>query len=248
MGTEFHATDLRKKLGLAAPPFLPQTAFSALSISYKECSLDGCLGMTLRAYGNIGVMVSSNIPEEGKKLFTAAHELGHVVIPSHAKTNSFKCTNNDLWGKSKNPQEVEANQFAAEWLMPKDIFKSLALQMEPDFENISLLASVFSVSLTAAAMRFVEITDHEVVLVVSEKGIIKYFRLSQDFPYRLAPGSVPNTYARNNLIGQPFPNEFMAVSSDEWFQGKQPESDEVLEYSIKLGDYDTVLTMLWVES
>jgi hypothetical protein len=77
--------------------------------------------------------------------------------------------------------------------------------------------------------------------------MMKYFRASQDFPYRLDWGKVPNTYARNNLGGKPFPTEFMTVASDEWFKGTQPESEEILEYSVKLGDYNTVLTMLWVE-
>lgn len=248
MGVEFHATELRQKLGLTAPPFLPQAAFTSLDVYYQECSLDGCLGMTLRVDGNIGVMVSSNIPEEGKKLFTAAHELGHVVIPTHAKTSSFKCTSNDLWGNSKNQQEIEANQFAAEWLMPKGIFKSHCAKLEPDFDSISNLGYEFNVSLTAAAMRFVEVTDHEVMLIASENGVMKYFRSSLDFPYRIDWGMIPNTYARNNLGGKSFPQEFMAVASDEWFRGRQPDSSEVLEYSVKLGDYNTVLTMLWVES
>jgi Zn-dependent peptidase ImmA (M78 family) len=247
MGAEFHATELRKKLGLTVPPFLPQTAFKYLDVVYQELSLDGCLGMTLRVEGNVCVMVSSNIPEDGKKLFTAAHELGHVVIPSHAKSNSFKCTNNDIWGSSKNPQEVEANQFAAEWLMPREVFKPRCSKLEPNFESISMLGYEFNVSLTAAALRFVDVTDHEVVLVASENGMMKYFRASQDFPYRLDWGKVPNTYARNNLGGKPFPTEFMTVASDEWFKGTQPESEEILEYSVKLGDYNTVLTMLWVE-
>lgn len=247
MSVEFYAAELRKKLGLTMPPFLPQTAFASLDVVYQECHLDGCLGMTIRINGNIGVMVSSNIPEEGKKTFTAAHELGHVVIPSHAKMNSFKCTSNDLWGSSKNPQEVEANQFAAEWLMPREIFKVSCRKLEPDFENISKLGYEYNVSLTAAAMRFVEVTDYEVVMVASENGIMKYFKSSQDFPYRLDWGKVPNTYARNNLVGKPFPTEFMTVASDEWFKGNQPENDEVLECSVKLGDYNTVLTMLWVE-
>ena len=247
MGAEFHATELRKKIGLTVPPFLPQTAFSALNVVYKECGLEGCLGMTIRVDGNIGVMVSNNIPEEGKKLFTAAHELGHVVLPSHAKINSFKCTTNDLWGNSKKPHEIEANQFAAEWLMPKEIYKLRCAKSEPDFVSISRLGNEFNVSLTAAAMRFVEVTDHEVLLVASENGMMKYFRSSQDFPYRLDWGKVPNTYARNNLVGKPLPAEFMTVASDDWFKGSQPEGGEILEYSVKLGDYNTVLTMLWVE-
>lgn len=247
MSAEFHATELRKRLGLTEPPFLPQAAFSALDVVYEETGLDGCLGMTLRINGNIAVMVSSNIPEEGKKLFTAAHELGHVVIPSHAKITSFKCTSSDVVGNSRNPQEVEANRFAAEWLMPKEIFKTRCTKLEPNFDSISELAYEFNVTLTAAAMRLVEVSDYEVMMVASENGMMKYFKVSHEFPYRLDWGKLPNTPARNNLLGKPFPTEFIAVASDEWFKGSQPESGEVLEYSVKLGDYDTVLTMLWVE-
>lgn len=247
MGTDFHAIELRKKMGLTAPPFLPQQAFEFLGVSYRECPLDGCLGMTLRINGNIGVMVAGNIPEEGKKNFTAAHELGHVTIPSHAEVNSFKCTNRDLMGNSKNQHELEANQFAAEWLMPHDIFKSRIKKLDPGFDSISELGFEFNVTLTAAATRFVESTDHEIMLVVSANGAMKYFKPSKHFPYKLDFGKLPNTYARNNLSGKPIPEEFMTVSSDEWFTGMQPESGEILEYSVKLGDYDTVLTMLWVE-
>ena len=248
MGSEVHATELRKKMGLTAPPFLPKVAFDFLGVSYMESPLDGCLGMTLRVNGNTGVMVSSNIPEEGKKHFTAAHELGHVTIPSHAKINTFKCTNNDLMENSKKPEELEANKFAAEWLMPLEIFKPRCRRRDPGFDNISELAYDFNVTLTAAATRFVEVTDHDIMLVASANGVMKYFKPSSDFPFKLDFGRLPNTYARNNLRGQPIPEEFMTVSSDEWFKGAQPESGEVLEYSVKLGDYDTVLTMLWVES
>lgn len=247
MGMEFYASELRKKMGLTAPPFAPQSAFDFLKVSYMECNLDGCLGMTMRVNGNTGVMVASNIPEEGKKQFTAAHELGHVTIPTHS-TNTFKCTNNDVMGNSKNPQELEANQFAAEWLMPAEIFKPRCRKLEPGFDNISELGYEFNVTLTAAATRFVELTDHEVMLVASANGMMKYFKFSRQFPYKLDFGKLPNTYVKNILSGKPIPEEFMSVSSDEWFKGSQPESGEVLEYSVKLGDYDTVLTMLWVES
>lgn len=247
MGTEVYANELRKKMGLEIPPFLPQTAFNYLGVNYMECSLDGCLGMTLRFNGNVGVMVASNIPEEGKKYFTASHELGHIVIPSHAQTNTFKCTNRDVLGNTKNPLEIEANQFAAEWLMPFEIFKPRCSSLEPSFDAISNLGYEFNVTLTAAATRLVETTDHNIMLVASAKGFMKYYKRSKDFPYRIDLGKLPDTYARNNLTGKPFPDEFMAVASDEWFVGSQPESGEVLEYSVRLGDYDTVLTMLWVE-
>lgn len=247
VGTEFYASELRKRVGLIAPPFEPKAAFDFLDVSYRECPLDGCLGMTLRLSGNTGVMVASNIPEEGKKQFTAAHELGHVTIPSHSQINTFRCTNNDLMDNSKKPQEIEANQFAAEWLMPLEIFKPRCKKLDPGFDIISELAYEYNVTLTAATTRFVDVTDHEVMLVVSANGMMKYFRPSQHFSYKLDFGKLPNTYVRNNLLGRPIPEEFMAVSSDEWFMGSQPESGEVLEYSVKLGDYDTVLTMLWVE-
>ena len=249
MGVDVHAKKLRGEMGVTKPPFLPTSAFEHLSVSFQERPLDSCLGMTIRVNGMIGVLVSSEIAESGRKVFTAAHELGHVVIPSHAKIDTFKCAERDfniLNTTGVKPLEREANEFAAEWLMPTEFIKAYS-RSELDFDVISDFAETFGVSLTAAAIRLVGITQQDMMLVVSENGFMKYSVRSKDFPYYLDFGKLPPTYALRASKDGKSQREFMAVSSDNWFKGRQPESDEVYECSIKLGSYGTVLTMLWVE-
>lgn len=249
MGVDVYAKKLRDEMGITNPPFLPTSAFEHLSVSFQGKPLDSCLGMTIRVSGMVGVLVSSEIAENSRKTFTAAHELGHVVIPSHSGIATFKCTEKDFntWNaKGTKPLEQEANEFAAEWLMPTEVIKNYS-RRELDFDMISDFAETFGVSLTAAAIRLVGVTQYEMMLVVSENNFMKYSVKSKDFPYYLDFGKVPPTYAQKALKEGKSQREFMAVSSDDWFKGRQPESGEVYECSMKLGRYGTVLTMLWTE-
>lgn len=80
--------------------------------------------------------------------FTLAHEIGHVVL---GHRNGGVIT--DFYrGRSTgylDPQERDANEFAAELLMPREIFTKL-WQSSATEEELSL---VFGVSATAAAVR-----------------------------------------------------------------------------------------------
>ena len=250
MSAAVHANNLRKKLGIEFPPFSPQKAFEKLGVVYKEQPLDGCLGMTIRIPGSdlAGVIVSSEIAEQGRINFTAAHELGHLTIPSHA-TDTFKCTESslDLFNTRANNKEVEANQFAAEWLLPRAVFREKSKSNEPGFDLIHSLSATFNTSITATALRLVDLSDHRLMLVVSNNGQIKYFKKSEDFPYFLSMGTTPKSYVREVANGKLEQEDYLSTDSDLWFNGRQPESQEVYEWSLKLGDYPTVLTLLWVD-
>lgn len=250
-----HAKKILAELSLDEPPFLPSTAFKMLDIEYQVRQLDGCLGMAMRdPQSNLaGVIVSSSIVEEGRINFTGAHELGHLSIPSHASQSTYRCSEKDLNINNKylSEKELEANEFAAEWLMPEQIFKSKLFERQPDFDQIIGLKKLFGTSITATTIRVVDLSDKMIMLVVSDSEThkMKYFRKKDDFPYFLNWGSVPDTYVRNPKKGKELPPEFMTVFSKEWFKGyRQPENGEVLEHSIKLTDYPITLTLLLVEN
>ena len=248
MGVEIYAINLRKKLEITDPPFSPKIAFQKLGVIYQESPLEGCLGTTVRIPGGpSGVIVSSAIAEVGKINFTAAHELGHLTIPSHAN-QTFRCDESSLnWFKSKaNPQELEANEFAAEWLLPKDVFRAKTRGRDPGFSLILDLCSTFETTITATATRLVELTDHQMMLVVSTDNQMKYFKRSHDFPYFLDFGATPKTAVRRVASEEISQDDYLTVESDMWFKGRQPASGEVYEWSLKLRDYPTVLTLLWV--
>ena len=249
MGVDVYANKLRKELDMNDPPFYPKIAFQKLDVIYQEVPLDGCLGTTVRIPGGpSGVMVSSEIIEPGKVNFTAAHELGHLTIPSHAN-RTFKCDESSLnWFKSKaNPQELEANEFAAEWLLPKEMFREKLKGREPGFDLILELCAIFETTITATATRLVELTDHQMMLVVSENNRMKYFKKNDNIQYFLDFGTIPETAARRVAREELTQEDYLTVESDMWFRGRQPRSREVYEWSLKLRDYPTVLTLLWID-
>src|SRR5205807_9359977 len=62
------------------------------------------------------------IPELGRRRFVIAHELGHLLL-GHGSDILKLCDEGDLleWAKGQRPYENEANEFAAELLMPEDL-------------------------------------------------------------------------------------------------------------------------------
>lgn len=87
-----------------------------------------CMGI-LYQFGNIGcsgcymflknhryIFLNQNLPEHEMEL-VMAHELGHAIM--HRKENCYFLRNKTLLLNSKN--EIEANTFAAELLIPDEI-------------------------------------------------------------------------------------------------------------------------------
>ncbi|TRW50207.1 ImmA/IrrE family metallo-endopeptidase [Aliidiomarina halalkaliphila] len=78
--------------------------------------------------------------------FTQAHELGHVLL-QHVD-ESTRMLRDDRFENS-NPQETEANAFAAELLMPSKYMPALLRQAS----SVSSLADTLGVSITALSYR-----------------------------------------------------------------------------------------------
>lgn len=103
-----------------------------------------------------------------RQRFTIAHEIGHFVL--HHK--SFEDPKNDLhWDKKwayfrsvesagANHDEYEANQFAAELLMPQDLLRDLIKRERIDFSDdidIRRLADTLQVSEQALTIRLISL-------------------------------------------------------------------------------------------
>lgn len=82
-----------------------------------------------------------------RQRFTQAHELGHVIL-GHVNDGREPKRDTNFAVRTRDPDEVAANAFAAELLMPEDYVRT-AVKREQD---ISKLARLFDVS--TAAMRF----------------------------------------------------------------------------------------------
>jgi len=84
-----------------------------------------------------------------RKRFTVAHEIGHIKL-HEGEGNHLDYRHQIGYDGDQMPKEREANQFAAELLMPRQIFESLWLGYEGDVE---LIAETLMVSKQAASIR-----------------------------------------------------------------------------------------------
>lgn len=126
---EAEAEQLVEDLGLSLP-IKPKDVCDLISaddllIEYTEKPFEsaGICGLSIGNGRKVKVVVNSEIINLGRKNFTGAHEIGHVVLHIQRQIKSeFTCTNYDV-GSGKNNSnsiyEKEANDFASSLLMPK---------------------------------------------------------------------------------------------------------------------------------
>lgn len=149
--------------------------------------------------------------------------------------------------------EWEANQFAAELLMPQHLFSRDAGQRDPTFHEIAEMASTgaYDVSATAAAIRFVEVTQEACALVSARGGVIDWVVKSRSFVYRipwirdrLPMGSLATAVSR----GDDAPAEAEPVDPYTWLDYEQYTPVELFESVRHIPTQGQVLSLVWVVS
>jgi len=213
----------------------------------RERELQGCEARLVRK-GDIGIIsVNSLIPEEGRKRFAIAHEIGHFML--HKGTQLILCSEEDMhvWKESKT-QEMEANEFAASLLMPYKFFIKFIKIGQPTLDMISEIAKTFRTTLTATTLRYVGISKEPCALVVSNDGIIRWYKKSDSFNFHVKVGEKLSfdTYAFDYFDGVNLPEEPDSVPARAWLAGEINEEAELFEQSLSLGSYGIVLSLLWI--
>ncbi len=213
----------------------------------KEGTLKGSEGR-LSVLGKSGIItVKVDIPEQGKKRFIAAHELGHFEL-HRLRFPTISCSDIDFhkWNKDK-IYEVEANYFAAELLMPETMFKRRIERETLNRKLLDALSEEFQTSLTATAIRFVNFRP-EYALICSENSFIKWFVINEEFPYFVnTMGKVHrDSLAYDFFIGERLPESFFPVDKDAWIENSRFRG-KLMEMAIPLADYNQVLSLIYVE-
>ena len=95
----------------------------AKEIFFQNKPMKGADGRIIFGKNNAIITINDSINYPQKRRFVAAHELGHFELHKNLE-RFYNCTEADFmkWNKEGN-HEVEANEFAAELLMPRNIFK-----------------------------------------------------------------------------------------------------------------------------
>lgn len=169
-----------------------------------------------------GILVNTCIPSNGKHNFTFAHELGHYFLhhpPAYTMDgqSGFRCTATDM-DTSRNPQETEANRFAVELLMPKDMFRPLMAGAPLDYTLINSLARQFRVSKHACCNRLLEFTKEPYIVVWSQGYTITEIRTSPSARLKIALlKNIPKeTTAYDAITLKKNQNGFAACDPTKW--------------------------------
>jgi len=137
-----------EKLNIYSPPVPVERVAElfSLKIVYYSKFPDSVSGAIIQEEGLNAIGVNSNHPKVRQR-FTIAHELGHYIM-GHDDTRII----DDTFDKPTN-KEQEANKFAAELLMPRNMLKRDIEEKEYD---IPMLAKRYEVSEQAISVRLLE--------------------------------------------------------------------------------------------
>jgi Zn-dependent peptidase ImmA (M78 family) len=194
------------------------------------------------------IRVNATIPHLGRRRFAIAHELGHMEL-KHNPGAPTDCGEKEfiLWYKSQNDKEVEANLFAAELLMPEHMFRSRLEKTIPSLELIEKLTDDFQTTLTATAIRYIDLCEEQCAVVFSTNGKVAWTRRTPEFHRWIAPGRNLSSYSiavdffqKGDVSGK-----METVRRDAWVENAS-ERDTIKEQSRALRSYNSVLSLLWI--
>jgi hypothetical protein len=176
--------------------------------------------------------------------FVLAHELGHFF--RHAQVDQFELCRSDALNEwyGKSGHEAEANSFANELLMPQEMFLPRCRKQDCNLHVVRQLAAEFDTSLTATALRFVELRSEVCAVIQSTNGRIDWVCRAKDFEQYI-PDTHPltrDTYAGDLHASMVVEDRPQLVPLSAW-TGNDRDDEELFEHSIRTGG-ETVLTML----
>ena len=214
----------------------------------RERNIDGAEAWLVRKGSKAIITVNSKLHEQGRKRFAIAHELGHFEL--HNDSQLVICSDVDMyaWNRSKS-QEIEANEFASCILMPEAIFSRYVKREAPNMDRVSELSSEFRTTLTATAIRYVQLSSEPCAVAISKNCTIKWYKKSDSFGFHLKVGEKlsPDTHAFDYFDGIVLPVRPRKVPAAGWIKGEIDPDAEIIEQSIALISYDVVLSLLWID-
>jgi hypothetical protein len=244
------AQALLDELGIEGIPNLRAVA-NILNVGIEEADVESFDGALIRVKGSTEglIAVRKTIRELGKKNFTIAHELGHLLLPGHDESTVCLAGEVETWESGLPKRELEANEFAGELLVPTKPLVKLLSGNAPSFDLIESLANMFSTSLTATAYRFVEATTHACAVVWSERGAPKWFVRSDEFTHwiRLRERLDARTLGADCFGGRSaVPHTQEKVAATAWLSEAVPEDAQILEHTRCVPSYSGALSLLWL--
>ena len=126
-------------------------------------------GYSFESKGKHFICVNAKDGEERQR-FTACHEIAHIILGLPSEHSAMP-----WWSYAGRPKnEILCDVFAAELLLPKQLFEPLVREEQIGFSVIDELAHRFRASTTATGSRYAFVMDAPCAFVLSQIGIVRY--------------------------------------------------------------------------
>lgn len=235
---------LLKELGITEPQEIDIEAiaqYCGATILYER--LEGCEARILGNENRAIITVNSESPI-GRKRFSAGHELGHWMR-DRGKVG-FSCTEQVMvggWGSATT--ERAANEYAADLLLPAEMFRKESCDKPITFGTVRELSDIFVMSITATAIRLVRDGSFPAMLVYLQDGKRKWFIRGEDAPDSLWPLEVPKpATAAADLLRSKAEDDPTPIQADGWIDHPRSKWYEIIEHSIRISS-NGILSLLW---
>ena len=187
---------------------------------------------------------------EGRQRFTVAHEFGHYMVHRELQ-DEFACHDDEIstGERSKRDIEAEADQFASTLLMPFDDFRRQVNGQPISFDLIGHCADRYGVSLTAAALRWIDIAPERAILIASRDDHMLWAKSNEDafksrayFATRKNVIELPRTALAHSANAETTVSQ-QDVRANTWLANEPPyvHAQELVKNA---GQYDYKLTLL----
>lgn len=155
---------LLEEHGIKKPPVAVEAIARARGAEIRYLPFDGDIsGMVFRDNDRAVIGINS-LHHPNRQRFTIAHEIGHMLLHKGVEIHvdrAFRVNlRNDVSAQAVDPEEIEANRFAAELLMPENMLVGDLKGRVIDFENeddLRRFAAKYRVSLQALTFRLINL-------------------------------------------------------------------------------------------
>lgn len=163
---ETRAKETLEACGITQAPINPERVARHLGIDIKRVGFSDELSGVLMRKESGSVIALNKDHHRSRQRFTIAHELGHFALQHKGEMFVDQTILNRRDGRSSfaiDPQEIEANAFAASLLMPEHLLLDAIRAIvdgdpAPERENlINKLAMKFEVSVDAMRYRLINL-------------------------------------------------------------------------------------------
>ncbi len=246
------AEKLLEEFGVLSPEDIRlEDIAHALGIRVEDGGLSGSSARLTHVGGRAVMRVNADERHRGRRRFSIGHELGHFRLHRNGRLLNV-CAEADMesWHSSER-LERGANVFSANLLIPAAMMRRHPEWTSPRWPVVKEISATFEVSLTAAAIRAIELADIPCALVMSEDARIRWAATSEHFwPDLNQDGFVHRaSQAAQVHRSRTLFDDVELVDADRWIHHDCAlgEDAELYEHAISLGYGDRVLSLLRFE-